>query len=151
MSNEGSIIATHEIRLPEQFQGVFNDEECNVGEYSGSTSERAAVVARENNARSWVITVSTEELEDDFIVGIRRQFPNIENENEFHVMYRHFTAWLYHETEEFVETFVADNRALHHTSFWVNNVGYHGMVHARFDWKMIYLSTTVEGMREPDH
>ena len=150
MSNEGPITAHHEIRLPEQFQGVFNDEECDVGEYSGSTSESAAVVARENNARSWVITVSAEELEDVFIVGIRRQFPNREMKM-IEGMYRHFNAWLYAVTQEFVETLVADNRALHITSFWVNNVGYHGMVHARFDWKMIYLSTTVEGMREPDH
>ena len=71
MSNEGSIIATHEIRLPEQFQGIFHDDvlTIKVGEYSEATRYR--------------FNKLPEDVRDIFFVGVRSQFPEILDEKQY--------------------------------------------------------------------
>ncbi|SVA95148.1 uncharacterized protein METZ01_LOCUS148002 [marine metagenome] len=112
-----------EIDLPEQFQGIFDDGlEIQVGEYSGS-----------GDSGDYNIADSAEAVREEFMTGVRKQFPNIKEQTVFYQMYRDFNIWLTAETEDFVE------RAP--TNF--NNEGCFGSVEATFDNDMVRLDTTV--------
>ena len=112
-----------EIDLPEQFQGIFDDGlEIQVGEYSGS-----------GDSGDYSIADSAEPVREEFMTGVRKQFPNIKEQTVFYQMYRDFNIWLTAETEDFVE------RAP--TNF--NNEGCFGSVEATFDNDMVRLDTTV--------
>ena len=112
-----------EIHLPEQFQGILNDGlEIQVGEYSGS-----------GDSGDYSIADSAEPVREEFMTGVRKQFPNIKEQTVFYQMYRDFNIWLTAETEDFVE------RAP--TNF--NNEGCFGSVEATFDNDMVRLDTTV--------
>ena len=112
-----------EIDLPEQFQGIFDDGlEIQVGEYSGS-----------GDSGDYSIADSAEPVREEFMTGVRKQFPNIKEQTVFYQMYRDFNIWLTAETEDFVE------RAP--TNF--NNEGCFGSVEATFENDMVRLDTTV--------
>jgi len=112
-----------EIHLPEQFQGIFDDGlVIQVGEYSGS-----------GDSGDYSIADSAEPVREEFMTGVRKQFPNIKEQTVFYQMYRDFNIWLTAETEDFVE------RAP--TNF--NNEGCFGSVEATFDNDMVRLDTTV--------
>ena len=112
-----------EIHLPEQFQGILNDGlEIQVGEYSGS-----------GDSGDYSIADSAEPVREEFMTGVRKQFPNIKEQTVFYQMYRDFNIWLTAETEDFVE------RAP--TNF--NNEGCFGSVEATFENNIVRLDTTV--------
>jgi len=112
-----------EIHLPEQFQGILNNGlEAQVGEYSGS-----------GDSGDYSINDSADSIRGKFMVGVRKQFPNIKEQTVFYQMYRDFNEWLTSETEDFVE------RAP--TNF--NNEGCFGSVEATFENDSVRLETTV--------
>ena len=112
-----------DIVLPEQFQGILNDDEETVlGEYSGS-----------GDSGDYSINDSAENIREKFLIGVRKQFPNIKEQSVFYQMYRDFNEWLTNETEEFVER----------TPTNFNNEGCFGTVQGTFGTKIVNMATDV--------
>ena len=121
MSDEESFSDTFEIRLPEQFQGIFHDDvlTIKVGEYSEATRYR--------------FNKLPEEVRDIFFVGVRSQFPEILDEKQYDEMYREFNDWLMASRDAFVlETMALLRRTKATFSF---------TVYAKLGMQWIYLST----------
>ena len=112
-----------DIVLPEQFQGILDDgEETELGEYSGS-----------GDSGDYNISDSAENIREKFMIGARKQFPNIKEQSVFYQMYRDFNEWLTNETEEFVERTPTD----------FNNEGCFGTVQGTFGTNIVNMTTDV--------
>ena len=112
-----------DIVLPEQFQGILDDgEETELGEYSGS-----------GDSGDYNISDSAENIREKFMIGARKQFPNIKEQSVFYQMYRDFNEWLTNETEEFVER----------TPTNFNNEGCFGTVFGTFGTHIVNMTTDV--------
>ena len=112
-----------DIVLPEQFQGILDDgEETVLGEYSGS-----------GDSGDYNINDSAEDIREKFMIGARKQFPNIKEQSVFYQMYRDFNEWLTNETEGFVER----------TPTNFNNEGCFGTVQGTFGTHIVNMTTDV--------
>ena len=125
---EGNSIE-EEIFIPKQFQGILvnTKDSVEIGYYSGS-----------GDSGDYDIQDSGIPLKDDFMKNVKKQYPNIESEQEFEKIFVKFNDWLTVETQEFVERLGTVHSATNY-----NDEGCFGTVYAKFGERYLTMDTSV--------